>query len=284
MTRYFLQSRLILLTIFAILLLSNNSAYAISEYEIRMTITKETADTNVPTSLAIAIAKVGSNFRPDYQGLKGARGVMQIMPEMAESMDISPADLWAPRSNIRLGLKILSDILNRTEGEWAQAISIYYSDRINPATRFMRQRIAKVLEWERRYAEQLALQDPREKRRRSVLAGENSKDKSESAAGRVTSNDDWSDTTPENFMEDSYLVQHGENPAQIIIFEYVPKHPVIIPGYMPSYRVLRNHPSRHPHWRFPKRSERPRWHPHAERRRLHMERRFARRMMRRSHP
>lgn len=284
MTRDFLQNRLILLSIFTTLLLTNNLAYAKSAPEIRATITKEAASTNVPASLAIAIAKVGSNFRPDYQGLKGARGVMQIMPGMAESMNITPEELWNPQNNIRLGLKILSNILNRTEGEWSEAISIYYSDRIKPATRFMRQRVAKVMEWERRYAEQLALQDPREKRRRTVLAKNKSEDNSHLAINQSVPNDDWSDTVPENFMEDTYLFQGEENHAQVIIFEYIPKHPVIIPGYEPSYRVLRNYPYHHPHWHFPNQSEGPRWHPHTERRRLHMERHFAQRMMRRPHP
>ena len=284
MTRSVLQNRLILLSIFTTLLLTNNLTYAKSAPEIRDTITKEAANTNVPASLAIAIAKVGSNFRPDYQGLKGARGVMQIMPGMAESMSITPEDLWNPRNNIRLGLKILSNILNRTEGDWSEAISIYYSDRIKPATRFMRQRIAKVLEWERRYAEQLALQDPREKRRRTVLAKNNSEDRSDLGIDQPIPNDDWPDTIPEYFMEDPKGFNGGDNQAQVIIFEYIPKHPVIIPGYMPSYRILRNHPYRYPHWHFPNQPEGPRWHHRAERRRLNMERRFARRMMERYHP
>ena len=99
----------------------------------------------------------------------------------------------------------------------------------------MRQRIAKVLEWERRYAEQLALQDPREKRRRTVLAKNNSEDGSDLGIDQPIPSDDWPDTIPEYFMEDPKGFNGGDNQAQVIIFEYIPKHPVIIPGYASTY-------------------------------------------------
>ena len=48
--------------------------------DVKRIITEEALETDVPTSLAMAIAKNSSGFRPDLQGENGAIGVMQILP------------------------------------------------------------------------------------------------------------------------------------------------------------------------------------------------------------
>lgn len=142
--------------------------------DIRRMIVEEAAETDVPASLAMAIAKTGSGFRSDFKGPNGARGVMQILPETAEGMGTTPAALWQPRSNIRLGLEILEHLLQRTEGDWAEALAAYNSALFRPGSAGVKRHVAEVLQWERRYAEQLALQNPVpdsvEARRREVLA------------------------------------------------------------------------------------------------------------------
>lgn len=139
--------------------------------EVRRMITERAADTDVPASLALAVAKTGSGFRADHEGPEGARGVMQIMPETAESMGVRPAELWRPAANIELGLRILSHLLERAEGDWNEALRAYYSDRLAPGGGTVRRRVAGVLKWERRFAERLALQVPVRAPRRDVLAG-----------------------------------------------------------------------------------------------------------------
>ena len=54
-----------------------------SRAEVRRIITEEARDNTVPASLALAVAKVESDFGDDYESPTGARGVMQIMPRTA---------------------------------------------------------------------------------------------------------------------------------------------------------------------------------------------------------
>ena len=297
MTQDRLQSRLISLSLSVIIALGAGSAHAKSATEIRTIIVEEATGTDVPTSLAMAVAMVGANFRPDHQGPKGARGVMQIMPEMAESMGVTPATLWKPRRNIRLGLRILSNILDRTEGNWIKAIATYHSDRLKPASRPMRQRVAKILKWERRFAEQLALQNPPESRRRDVLAGHDSWDNEPPTPSQSAPTDEWSDVERETVVEDNNLAHRFEDkgPVQVIIIERVETHPFIDQMPPPPFRWLNNHPRGGARWYFPNRPERlrrhfraerrphrmTRWHPRAKRQQHRMKRRIARRMMRR---
>ncbi len=297
MTQDRLQSRLISLSLSLIIALGAGSAHAKSAPEIRTIIVEEATGTDVPTSLAMAIAKAGANFRPDHQGPKGARGVMQIMPEMAESMGVTPAALWKPRRNIRLGLRVLSNILDRTEGNWIKAIAAYHSDRFRPASHPMRQRVAKILKWERRFAEQLALQDPRESRRRDVLAGHDSWDHEPPTPSQTAPTDEWRDVERETVVEENYLAHRFEDkkPVQVIIIERVEKHPFIVQTPPPPFRWFNDRPRGGARWHFPNRPERLRRHSRAERwphrmkrrhprakQRLHrMKRRIARRMMRR---
>ena len=82
--------------------------------------------TSLQPSLALALAKVESNFRGDAESHKGARGVMQIMPRTAwEEYGITPGQLWQPRLNIRLGLHFLRRLLHRYRGRTDLALSYY---------------------------------------------------------------------------------------------------------------------------------------------------------------
>ena len=140
-------------------------------------IVAEAARTAVPASLALAVARAESDFDPDHEGPTGARGVMQILPRLARQVyDTPPDDLWDPKINVRLGLRILEDLILRHDGDWEEALARYATgrpDRPHPegrAASSIRDYIAQVMRWERRYAEQVAARDAVEGRRRTVLA------------------------------------------------------------------------------------------------------------------
>ena len=77
-----------------------------SRAEVRRIITKEAQESTVPASLALAVAKVESDFRDDYESPTGARGVMQIMPDTAvDEYGVPAQDLWRARPNVRLGIR-----------------------------------------------------------------------------------------------------------------------------------------------------------------------------------
>jgi hypothetical protein len=265
-------------------------AFANSNADIKRMIALEAAKTDVPASLAMAIAKVGADFRPDHKGLKGARGVMQILPDTAEGMGVTPAALWQPRRNIRLGLEILSHLLKRTEGDWAEAVAAYHSDMFSIGDNGSRKRVAQVLKWERRFAEQLALQDPIQSRRRDVLAGGDlGRDQS-----RDLGRDDWRNETatldaPDIFASDEFprdeppyepplldepwMTDGNNETVEIIIIERPQEHLEERPT------IFNAPPPPPPHWLD--RGE-PRWRHHRRSRNARPLRRMMRQLARRN--
>ena len=65
------------------MLLLGASAEAATRADVQQWIIEEAELTKVPPALALAVAKVESNFRDDALGPQGERGVMQIMPATA---------------------------------------------------------------------------------------------------------------------------------------------------------------------------------------------------------
>ena len=115
----------------------------------------------VPPALALAVARVESNFDAAALSHKGARGVMQIMPATARGEFGVPADaLWDPVVNIRLGLEYLADLHDRYGGRWDAALSHYNGGSLpgpdaSPHD-FTSGYVTRVFAWRDHYAE-----DPR---------------------------------------------------------------------------------------------------------------------------
>ncbi len=135
-------------------------AYAIDERENvkRMVIEEALNSRNVPPSLALAVAKVESNFNPSAQSSAGARGVMQIMPATGRDVFGVGADrLWDARLNVQLGVRFLDDLIDRYGGRWDIALSHYNGGsavgtppnvRVIPATQGY---VDSVMAWQRKF-------------------------------------------------------------------------------------------------------------------------------------
>lgn len=104
---------------------------------IKSLVVREAANIGVSISLALAVAHVESNFDPNAQSNKGARGVMQIMPATARGeYAVSANALWNPRTNIRLGLHYLNRLIERYDGQVDFALSFYNGgSRVGPPSR-----------------------------------------------------------------------------------------------------------------------------------------------------
>lgn len=163
----FLIWTLVVLNILLIVMPAN----AMSVDQIRKIIIEETATTEVPVSLAMAVVKTESNFRADHEGNDGARGLMQILPGTAESLGLDPRSLWDPRPNIQAGLQILDRLLERTEGRWEETIKAYGSHRRDISSAKNQRYVTAVLKSERQFSEQFAANDTIQERRRDVLSG-----------------------------------------------------------------------------------------------------------------
>lgn len=77
----------------------------------------------VDPSLVKAIIRVESNFNPYAISPKGAQGLMQLMPQKAEALDI--ANPFDPRQNIYGGVKHLRYLLDLFQGNLAFALAAY---------------------------------------------------------------------------------------------------------------------------------------------------------------
>ncbi len=78
---------------------------------------------NVSKDLLKAIAKTESNFNPSTVSSSGAMGVMQLMPETAASLGVS--DAFNVRENILGGAKLISQLLNKYNGDLALSLAAY---------------------------------------------------------------------------------------------------------------------------------------------------------------
>ena len=80
----------------------------------------------VTPALAIAVAKVESDLRPDAVSNKGAIGVMQIMPRTGLlEFGVKRKDLFNPTINIKIGVKFLDQLIKKYRGNIGVALSHY---------------------------------------------------------------------------------------------------------------------------------------------------------------
>ena len=80
----------------------------------------------VTPALAMAVAKVESDFRANVVSKKGAIGVMQIMPRTALlEFGVKRMDLFNPKINIQIGVKFLDRLIKAYKGDIGVALSHY---------------------------------------------------------------------------------------------------------------------------------------------------------------
>jgi len=117
---------IILLVLLAELLPAGARAAMPERAEISRLVAAEARQIGVPIALALAVARVESDFNPRAHSHKGARGVMQVMPNTAiGDYGIHPDLLWEPRINVRLGLHFLKRLIHRYRGRVDLALSYY---------------------------------------------------------------------------------------------------------------------------------------------------------------
>ena len=121
------MNRPTILLVLLIALLPTGARAAMPERtEISCQVAAEARHIGVPVALALAVARAESNFDPMALSHKGARGVMQVMPDTAlGEYGIHPDLLWEPRINIRLGLHFLKRLIRRYRGRVDLALSYY---------------------------------------------------------------------------------------------------------------------------------------------------------------
>jgi len=104
---------------------ARRKASQVAEAQFRMVIRAmvhaEALRQNVPTNLAVAIAKQESGFNPHAVSYQGARGVMQVMPATARVLGYNGpvSGLHDPETNIRLGIADIKQGMDEGGASWA---------------------------------------------------------------------------------------------------------------------------------------------------------------------
>jgi hypothetical protein len=147
-----------LLIVFGIVLFIPDSAKAATRSDVKRIIVEEALNAHVSPALALAVAKVESDFREDAVSNKGARGVMQIMPTTAKGeFGVRPARLWNPRANVRLGIAYLKQLHKQYGNRWDLALSHYNGGTLEGrgafarAHGYTRKYVRDVISWRNRY-------------------------------------------------------------------------------------------------------------------------------------
>jgi soluble lytic murein transglycosylase-like protein len=73
--------------------------------------------------LADALVQVESAYDPYAVSRKGAQGLMQLMPDTADRLDVS--DPFDPEQNVRGGMREFARLVNRYSGNFALALAAY---------------------------------------------------------------------------------------------------------------------------------------------------------------
>ncbi|MFT6896673.1 MAG: hypothetical protein ACJA13_001076 [Paraglaciecola sp.] len=153
--------------LFFILFVSSASIQAMTSSEIKQQLITESLKQGLDPALALAIAKVESDFNADAVSHAGAVGVMQIMPATAEQeFGVSRYRLKHPQTNIRLGITFIKQLLASYNNRLDIALSHYNGGsavrtksgglRVIPATQSY---VNKVMGHKSRFAAQFDLHD-----------------------------------------------------------------------------------------------------------------------------
>ena len=78
---------------------------------------------NVDPAMVMAIIMAESSYNPKAISKKGARGLMQLMPNTARSLGVK--DSFNPEHNINAGVRYFKKLLNQFEGDVELALAAY---------------------------------------------------------------------------------------------------------------------------------------------------------------
>ena len=86
-------------------------------------IAEASAEYGVDPQLVRAVIRAESQFDPDAESHAGAKGLMQLMPILSKELGVK--DPFNPRENIFGGVKYLSKMLDRHDGNVTLALASY---------------------------------------------------------------------------------------------------------------------------------------------------------------
>ena len=100
----------------------NNLSNSVNE-EVRGFLKQTANKYELPEALLTSVAKVESDFNPNAVSHKGAMGVMQIMPDTANSLGLK--NPFSASENIDAGARLIKKLLGVYKGDLVKALAAY---------------------------------------------------------------------------------------------------------------------------------------------------------------
>ena len=144
------------------------TAAAETQMDVQRIILEESMNSRVPPALALAVARVESNFQPRAVSPAGAKGVMQLMPKTARDVfGVREDELLNARLNVQLGIGYLEQLYDQYGQRWDLALSHYNGGTLTGGSGayavphdYTRKYVADVQHWQRFYSAGVFQQRP----------------------------------------------------------------------------------------------------------------------------
>lgn len=128
---------IVLIIVLVVLVNAGNIARYFAPILYRDIIFKEAANADLDRYLLAAIVKTESNYDPLAVSVKGARGLMQIMPDTGKwvaeqrNQGFSNDQLFNPQYNVRIGSLYVSDLYKEFHGNTILVLAAYNAGQGN---------------------------------------------------------------------------------------------------------------------------------------------------------
>lgn len=122
---------IILIILFSIVRIQDIIIKAIYPQKYSEYVEKYALEYGVDSMLVYAIIKAESNFKPNIKSSSNAMGLMQLLDETAKEtakkigIDYTEGCLYDPETNIRLGIKYYSELLEEYDNNYMLALTAY---------------------------------------------------------------------------------------------------------------------------------------------------------------
>lgn len=122
---------IILILLFSIVRIQDIIIKAIYPQKYSEYVEKYALEYGVDSMLVYAIIKAESNFKPNIKSSSNAMGLMQLLDETAKEtakkigIDYTEGCLYDPETNIRLGIKYYSELLEEYDNNYMLALTAY---------------------------------------------------------------------------------------------------------------------------------------------------------------
>jgi soluble lytic murein transglycosylase-like protein len=86
-------------------------------------VSQAAASNGLPEALLHAVIRIESGYNPSARSVKGAAGLMQLMPDTAREMGVT--NVWDPSANIQGGARYLKQLMVMFGNDVSLAVAAY---------------------------------------------------------------------------------------------------------------------------------------------------------------